>query len=124
VRFLVDRCAGRQLADWLREKGYDVLEARELGPDPGDGALLGHANAERRILVTIDTDFGELVFLHDVAHSGLVRLPDVPAKRRIALMAELIERHRQALELGDIVTIRGERIRISRPPSFGSGRNQ
>ena len=75
MRFLVDRCAGRQLADWLREKGYDVLEARELGPDPGDGALLGHANAERRILVTIDTDFGELVFLHDVAHSGLVRLP-------------------------------------------------
>ena len=124
MRFLVDRCAGRQLADWLREKGYDVLEARELGPDPGDGALLERANAEDRILVTIDTDFGELVFLHDVAHSGLVRLPDVPAKRRIALMAELLERHRPALEMGDVVTIRGDRIRISRPPSFGIGRNQ
>ena len=124
MRFLVDRCAGRQLADWLREKGYDVLEARELGPDPGDEALLERANAEHRILVTIDTDFGELVFVHDVAHSGLVRLPDVPAKRRIALMAELIERHRPALEMGDVVTIRGERIRISRPPSFGIGRNR
>ena len=74
VRFLVDRCTGRQLA-----KGYDVLEARELGPDPGDGALLERANAEQRILVTIDTDFGELVFVHNVKHSGLVRLPDVPA---------------------------------------------
>lgn len=124
MRFLVDRCAGRQLADWLREQGHDVLEAREIGPDPGDGALLERANAERRILVTIDTDFGELVFLHDVAHAGLVRLPDAPAKRRIALMAELIERHRQPLEMGDIVTIRGERIRISRPPSFTIGRNR
>ena len=124
VRFLVDRCAGRQLADWLREKGYDVVEARDLGPDPGDEALLERANAEHRILVTIDTDFGELVFLHDVAHAGLVRLPDVPAKRRIALMAELIEGHRQVLESGDIVTIRGERIRVSRSPSFKIGGNQ
>ena len=74
--------------------------------------------------MTIDTDFGELVFLHDFPHAGLVRLPDVPAKRRIALMAELIERHRPALEMGEIVTIRGERIRISRPPSFGIERNQ
>ena len=29
------------------------------------------------------------------------RLPDVPAKQRIALMAEVIERHRQALDMGD-----------------------
>ena len=28
MRFLVDRCAGRQLADWLREKGYDVNAGR------------------------------------------------------------------------------------------------
>ena len=124
MRFLADRCAGRQIADWLREKGYDVLEARALGPDPGDTALLERANAEHRILVTIDTDFGELVFLHDVPRSELVRLPDVPAKRRIALLGGLIDRHRQALEMGDVVTIRGERIRISRPPSFGIGRNQ
>ena len=124
MRFLVDRCAGRQIADWLREMGHDVLEARELGPDPGDSALLEQANGDDRILVTLDTDFGELVFLHDVAHSGLVRLPDVPARRRIALMAELIARHRQALERGDVVTIRGERIRISRPPSFGVDRNR
>ena len=74
--------------------------------------------------MTIDTNFGELVFLHDVAHAGLVRLPDAAAKRRIALMGELIERHRQALEMEDIVTIRGERIRISRPPSFTIGRKQ
>ena len=124
MRCLVDRCAGRLIADWLREKGYDVLEARELGSDPGDGALLERANAEHRILVIIDSNFGELVFLHNVAHAGLVRLPDVPAKRRIALMAELIERHHPALEMGDIVTIRDERIRISRPPSFGIGQNQ
>ena len=80
--------------------------------------MLERAYGENRILVTIDTDFGELVFLHDVRHAGLVRLPDVPAERRIALMAELFERHRRALETGAVVTIRGNRIRISRPPSL------
>ena len=40
MKFLIDRCAGRLLADWLRDQGHDVVESRELGPDPGDRALL------------------------------------------------------------------------------------
>lgn len=118
MRFLVDRCAGRRLAEWLREHGHDVLEARSLGPDPGDRALLEIAESAARILITIDTDFGELIYLHDVPHAGLVRLPDVPASERISLMSEVIERHGGTLEERAIVTIRGGRIRIShRPPS-------
>ena len=71
--------------------------------------------------MTIDTDFGKLIHLHDVAHTGLVRLPDVPAERRIALIAELIEHHDEALEAGTVVTIRGGRIRISRVPPSTEG---
>jgi predicted nuclease of predicted toxin-antitoxin system len=117
VRFLIDRCAGRRLAEWLRSQGHDVVESRELGPDPGDRALLERAAAAGRILVTIDTDFGELVYVEEAPHAGLVRLPDVPAERRITLMAEVLARHRQALETQAIITIRSGRIRISRPPS-------
>ena len=116
MRFLVDRCAGARLAEWLRTNGHDVVEARELGPDPGDRALLELAESEVRVLVTIDTDFGELIHLHNVPHAGLVRLPDVPAAQRIALMAELLSHHREALEARSIVTVRGGRVRISRPP--------
>ena len=75
MRFLIDRCAGKIIADWLRLQGHDVVEARELGPDPGDRALLELAATESRILITIDTDFGQLIFLESAAHSGLVRLP-------------------------------------------------
>ena len=117
MRFLVDRCAGHRLAVWLRSQGHDVLESRELGQDPGDRALLERAAVDRRILVTVDTDFGELVYVENAPHAGLVRLPDVPAERRIALMAGVLERHQQALETQAIITIRRGRIRISRPPS-------
>ena len=116
MKFLVDRCAGRRLAEWLRAEGHDVLESQSLGPDPGDRALLEVAVLERRILITIDTDFGELIYRDDLPHAGLVRLPDVPAERRIALLAAVINRHTPALESRAIVTIRGDRIRISLPP--------
>jgi predicted nuclease of predicted toxin-antitoxin system len=114
VKFLIDRCAGRRLADWLRSQGHDVTESRERGPDPGDRTLLEWAAAEGRILVTIDTDFGELLFVEGARHCGLVRLPDVPAAKRIELMMQVLERYPQELKAAAIITIRGEKIRISK----------
>jgi putative addiction module killer protein len=60
MKFLVDRCAGPRLVVWLRAQGHDVLASWDAGLDPGDQALLERAAAEGRILMTIDTDFGEL----------------------------------------------------------------
>ena len=117
MKFLVDRCAGKRLADWLRQQGHDVFEARELGPDPGDRALLEIAVHERRILITIDTDFGGLVFHGGMDHAGIVRLPDVSAEKRIVLFSDLFAHHAADLQSGAIITIRGNRIRVSQSPS-------
>jgi len=114
MRFLVDRCAGRRLAEWLRIQGHDVVESRERGPDPGDRTLLAWASTEGRALITMDKDFGGLIFLGGASHCGLVRLPDVPAARRIELMHQLLREHRAALETGAVLTVRGDRVRISR----------
>ena len=119
MKFLVDRCVGRHLAEWLSENGHDVLEVRTLGRDPGDRALLELAESQGRVLITIDTDFGELIYLHDAPHAGLVRLPDVPPSRRIALVSEVVQRHRSALEDRAVVTVRGGRVRVSHPPVIG-----
>ncbi len=114
MKFLVDRCSGKRLADWLRQQGHDVLESTELGPDPGDRALLEIATREKRILITIDTDFGVFVFREGMDHAGIVRLPDVPSDKRIAMFSTLFERHAADLESGAIITIRGNRIRVSK----------
>jgi predicted nuclease of predicted toxin-antitoxin system len=68
MRFLIDRCAGTQIVEWLRSQGHDVVEARERGDDPGDLILLEWAAEESRILITIDTDFGQLI-LHEGAQA-------------------------------------------------------
>ena len=116
MKFLIDRCAGRLLADWLRKQGHDVVESRELGPDPVDRTLLDWAAKETRILVTIDTDFGELIYLENLSHAGLIRLPDVLTRERQLIMQDLLTRYETELQDAAIITVRGGRIRISKGP--------
>ena len=108
MKFLVDRCAGRRLADWLRHHGHDVLEARELGADPGDEALLRLAVQQSRVAITIDSGFGTIIFRDAAPHCGSVRLPDVPALERIALLNEVLARHAGDLAASAIITVRGD----------------
>ena len=113
MKFLVDSCVGRRLSDWLVDQGHDVVFADSIGTDPGDNRLLEMATVEGRVVVTIDMDFGELVFLHGASHAGLVRLPDVPVVERIALMERVLEMCREALSQQAIVTVSTRRIRVS-----------
>ena len=68
------------------------------------------------ILITIDTDFGELIYLENLPHAGLVRLPDVPARERQLILQDLLTRYESELQNAAIITVRGGRIRISRGP--------
>lgn len=78
-----------------------------------DQTILAMATQQGRILVTIDTDFGRLIYGGN-RHTGLLRLPDVPAAERIALLADTIQRHHADMESGAVITVKGGRIRISR----------
>ena len=117
MRFLVDRCAGRRLLEALRADGHDAIGSWERGADPGDRELLAQAEHEGRVLVTIDTDFGHLVFVGGRPHAGLIRLPDVPAERRIALMRSILARFDASELARSVVTVRGSRLRIGRARS-------
>ena len=86
----------------------------EWASDPGDAAILERACLENRILVTIDTDFGLLVFADERPHRDLIRLPDSPAQQRIAVFADLLARHGADLEARAVITVRAGRVRISR----------
>ncbi|HEU4418981.1 MAG TPA: DUF5615 family PIN-like protein, partial [Planctomycetota bacterium] len=106
-------------ASWLASAGHDVFDANTWDKDPGDAAILQRALAEDRILITIDRDFGLLVFAEERPHRGLVRLPDCPSGERIAILADLLDRHRAKMEERAVITVRGGRVRISqsKPPA-------
>ena len=78
----------------LRQRGHDVLWIREAARGSGDPAVLARAQAEGRLLITFDKDFGELVYRRGkVASHGVVlfRLrkpsPDFVAQR----VAQILE---------------------------------
>lgn len=50
----------------LRQRGHDVVWARETLRGEADHVLLSLAQTDERLIVTCDTDFGELAF-----HAGL-----------------------------------------------------
>jgi predicted nuclease of predicted toxin-antitoxin system len=115
LRFLVDACAGGSLARALREDGHDVLDLLENGGlDEGDEEVLRRAWEERRVLITIDKDFGELIFLHGQPHAGMIRLPDCPAAERLAVLRRILPAHVHDLDRGAIIIVRGERVRVTR----------
>jgi len=78
------------------------------------------AALERRILMTMDKDFGQLIFVGKTPHCGLVRLPDVPAARRIELMERLLRDHTKKLADGAIQCRAARPVSLAkkRPPVF------
>ena len=75
MRFLVDESVHRGLAEFLRSLGHDVtIIGVDYPPSTVDLEVLAIAVRENRVLVSSDSDFGELVFADRQAHVGVVLL--------------------------------------------------
>ena len=78
----------------LRQRGYDVAWCRTESPGAPDAAVLARAVRERRVLLTFDKDFGELVFHagHDASCGVVLFRITRPSSGAIALtIAEMLE---------------------------------
>jgi predicted nuclease of predicted toxin-antitoxin system len=73
VRILADENFPGDAVLALRERGHDVAWIRSDAPGSSDLQVIARAQAEGRVLVTFDKDFGELVFRSGLpASSGVV----------------------------------------------------
>ncbi|MGI8826567.1 MAG: DUF5615 family PIN-like protein [Chloroflexota bacterium] len=115
---MLDESADARLLPHLNALGHDVTR---LGTDYPlglpDHRVLAVAHEEYRILITNDTDFGELVFHHRQPHSGVIlfRLGSyVPLPIRIARLDDVLHRYSDHLEEFLVVTL--QRIRVRGAP--------
>jgi len=58
----------------LRVAGFSVIAIRELQPGAKDREILEIAKQNGSILITEDKDFGELIFSHKAAETGVIFL--------------------------------------------------
>lgn len=86
--------------------------AGEWVEDPGDDEILRRAHADRRVLATLDKDFGELAIVRRVPHAGIVRLVEVRARDQGRTLVAVLAQYADALSNGAIVTVEPGRVRV------------
>lgn len=73
MKLLANENFPRLAVEALRQHGHDVLWARLDMPGEDDAAILSRAQAEKRLVLTFDKDFGELAFRWGLpADSGVI----------------------------------------------------
>ncbi len=74
LKFLVDVGVGQKVERWLSDNGYNTKNVRDLDPRMLDKHILKIAVAEKRMVITMDKDFGELVYNSGLPHGGVLLL--------------------------------------------------
>ena len=75
MKFLLDQCTDAQLLTYLKQLGHDASQIRRTYPQSiPDPEILSIARHEKRILITDDRDFGELIFRLQLPHAGVIFL--------------------------------------------------
>ncbi|HWW60416.1 MAG TPA: DUF5615 family PIN-like protein [Thermoanaerobaculia bacterium] len=115
MRLLFDACMWGGAVQALRAAGHDVVWVDEWERDPGDAAILSACADERRVLVTLDKDFGELAIKHRLPHSGIIRIVEDSVWEHAALCQRALDECGADLSLGAIVVVELGRIRSRLP---------
>ena len=64
ARLIMDESQARSTISLLKVAGHDVASISEIEPGASDTRVLSLARETSRILVTYDSDFGDLIFQH------------------------------------------------------------
>lgn len=113
LKFLVDVGVSKKLEKWLQDQGYDVKSTRDINPRMSDKEMLSIAVSEKRMVITMDKDFGELVFNSRLPHGGvlLLRLENSNSSEKIEVVRKILERHSYKL-LNKFSVFKDGRLRI------------
>jgi len=115
MKILLDSCVwGKALAE-LEAAGHDVVWSGDWPRDPGDEEILARAREQRRVLVTLDKDFGELAVFRGAPHCGILRLVNISARQQAAVCRRVFAIHESELAAGAIITAEPGRLRIRLP---------
>ena|SRR3989339_2047919 len=89
MKVLVDTCAGRRIAGYLREQGHVVEYAGDWEKDPGDETILETATHNAMAVVTRDKDFGTLAVRDKRPHCGIITyIPQI--RRTISMLYNML----------------------------------
>ena len=105
MRFIVDECTGKRVAQWLKQEGHKVFSVYEEARGISDEEILRKAFAENWILITNDKDFGEKVYREKYPHHGIIfmRLKNERYSNKINVLRQLLTIYSHKLDNSFVV---------------------
>lgn len=115
MRLIADESCDFAIVRGLRAAGYDLTSVAESHAGIPDERVIDLARSERRILITEDKDFGQLVFSAAKETSGvlLVRYPALARAGLVATLLSLLSERGDSL-YSCFVVLEPGRIRLGR----------
>lgn len=86
--FVADESVDKPIVDYLRKERYEIVSIVEEKPGVSDDYVLELANKNEALLLTSDTDFGDLVFRQRKITKGVVlfRLAGLTTQKKIQIV--------------------------------------
>jgi predicted nuclease of predicted toxin-antitoxin system len=113
MKFLVDVGVGRKVEQWLHKNGFNAKAVRDIDAIARDADILQLAASEGRMIITMDKDFGELVYNSGLPHSGvlILRLDDAKGQEKVEIVAGILSGFADEIE-GRFCVYQDGRLRI------------
>lgn len=113
MRFLADESCDFAAVLALRTTGHEVHAVAEFASGSDDSVVIDMACREKRVLLTEDKDFGQLVYAHSKQSSGviLIRHPASARKTLPNAVVDLVSEFENDL-IGSFVVMNPGRVRI------------
>lgn len=116
MKLLLDNCLSPAVGRQLRAAGHDVVTVSDWSSDPGDPEIVRRAEAERRVLVTLDKDFGKLAMVHKMPHFGIIRIAGgFRSDQHGLVLDQLLAEHGDLLDAGAMIVVEGTKMRVRLP---------
>jgi len=118
VKFLLDENLSPRIAEILTEVGHDAVHMRDIAlRSSPDEQVLEAAREAGRVIISVDTDFGDLLAASNAADpSVLLRQGQRRAQEIAALIVVDLDAVAEDLESGAVVVADDDRIRIRSLP--------
>ena len=117
LRILANENVSGEPVEALRAEGHDVIWARTYAPGSTDETVLAQAQADDRILMTFDKDFGELAFRRGLpASSGIILFRLETTGSAHATTLALAALHSRSDWAGHFSVVEREHIRMTPLP--------
>jgi predicted nuclease of predicted toxin-antitoxin system len=92
ISFIVDIGVGKTIENWLFNQGYSIISISKLNHELSDKDIISLAIEKQSVIITMDKDFGELIFKEMLVHNGvlLLRLEDAVAEEKLAVLQNIL----------------------------------